>query len=274
MKPHGKRTHSPQGWPLTRKGWLEAGQSPADPFNDFDREPGMVESVAKRYADGRLGILQHLDLYSRLGSPPHQWGAIFYRPIEPTSIELDLFSGLEIADVQDRLPYVWCEHGYWQKAMFVEVVDKVDDRERVNLGPIRSVVRLQRFDLLHPLIGHPAEPASFHGAYPFLLGLCDWELVTESGFFPVGDHELPHEGIKARAEVPQDVAEDQSELFFGDLATDDPARLVPPGLGVVVDGDCVRAVIDKSLSESIEGLSVSVRTTELCQRPAEVSHGQ
>ena len=36
---HGKQTHSPEGWPLTREGWLEAGKNPADPFDEFDRVP-------------------------------------------------------------------------------------------------------------------------------------------------------------------------------------------------------------------------------------------
>ena len=59
---------SPEGWPLTREGWLEDSYRAPDPLNEVSVFPIEVETVAKRYAEGRLLIHVHIQFFSRQSS--------------------------------------------------------------------------------------------------------------------------------------------------------------------------------------------------------------
>src|SRR5581483_2315477 len=86
-----------------------------------------------------------------------------------------------------------------------------------------------------------------------------------------GEDELPDEVVEARAEVADQVAEDEGELLERRLAQDVPAERVPARAGVVFGQDRVRLARGELGDEVVEGLAMLLGPAELREHAREVA---
>lgn len=129
------------GWPLSREGWLEDGYRVPHPVDEIPVAPVVVETVAKRYADGRVLIHYHADIKRRGCADSEMLCAIFYCPAREMVFNLNF--GMARREIDDVISFAERQQRCWQKPVLVDVVDVIEDGERVNLGPLASMARVE-----------------------------------------------------------------------------------------------------------------------------------
>ena len=89
----------------------------------------------------------------------------------------------------------------------------------MQVGPVEPLEGLHRLDQRRPLLGD-ALSAAPPWTRPVLLPLHDRERRLPAGLAAAEEHELPDEVVERRAEVPEDVAEDQRQILERRLRLD------------------------------------------------------
>jgi hypothetical protein len=123
-----------------------------------------------------------------------------------------------------------CDQRSWQQPVLVEVVDVVEDGQRVNLGTLPSVTRVESLKSLNL-----PDPCWIDAAQVLpdrrspIHGVLDaWEGGAPVKGSPVDLNQLPDDVVKAGAEVVEHVTEDEGELLkWGKRSLEFPAEPIP-----------------------------------------------
>jgi hypothetical protein len=273
---------SPQGWQLTREGWLEDGYGLSDPSDQIDvgisPPVPVVESVAKRYAEGRVGVVAKLYFAERgLKEQLKELRSIFYRSVEEG--RKVCLSPSEVSIPQRPCESLSRDDNGWQGAVFVDVVDVIQNGQEVSLGPVPSVIRLQLADLIHPLGGDTLETITGHRR-PMLLDSYAGEGITVGRDLPVGEHQLPNEIVQRGPKIGEHVPEDETQVSEHDrlirrLLSHLPAPMNRMGwIRVHIHSDAVDLSIDELVPMHLERVGVELGTFQLGPNDAHVTgHG-
>jgi hypothetical protein len=268
-----KQVHplSPEGWPLTREGWIEDGYGVFDPCNKggvgISPSIAVVEPIAKGYAEGRIGIRANLQFAER-GIDGHaiELDAIFYRSVEKI-IDLDGPSA-EICVSDEQPKFLRPDNDWWEGAVLVHVVDVVKNGERVPFGLVPSVVRLQLFDLFDPSRVDADQPIT-DSRSPVARVLNTGETMLVRRSVPGSEHQLPDQIIECCSKVGQHVSVDEREFrknsqLVRRLRSELPPAMKSMGwLSIHIDGVAIGATVDKLGPLVDEVLSVELRPVEL-----------
>jgi hypothetical protein len=207
----------------------------------------MVESIAKGYAERKLGIWSDVELVER-GVPQHtqELDAVFYGSVEKV-VEVQRPSGhVRTLDFGGE---AWGGHDdRWQGPVLIDVVDVVENGKQVSLRFVRPMVGLQLLDLVDP------SWIDANQASPLGRGLVTGELHARESMFiawgvPSSKNELPDQIIESGTQVGEHVPKDQSKLrkdppLVRRLCPDLPAPMTRVRwIGIPVEGDAVRATL-------------------------------
>lgn len=248
------------GAPLTQKGRLEDGYGVSDPGNDSLGVPGKAKSVAKRYAEHRAGIHLHLKVIDRATAPhvdAHELCALFYRPVsEVLSAELSPVASADLnRDLAD------CGDHWRQEPMFVDVVDVVEEGERVPRW-VCSMVRLQSLDFRDPERINAPEAIS-DSTCPVLVVFDEWERRAIRWPALPDKDQLPDEVVQARAQVAPHITVDERQLYWRPMMNG-PAVVIGVAIRVELIGEAIGFTIKEFAEDRVEGFEMRLGLVELC----------
>jgi hypothetical protein len=208
------------------KVWLEPGDD-----NVPDELKGLLDDIAnrtvarhvrliERYERGTLKI--HLQVGTVHDGKRSDLCAVVHRPASLRMVEqLDAKDGLPGGVGKRGLRIAGSQSGEAQPAVLINVVEMVEDPERMSFGrAISSVVRLQSLNACRRLLGNPACNPRRSLFTLFVLpekslGLEDGELRPLGRSAAVGKDELPSKVVQAGPEVMETVPHEDAKAQGG-----------------------------------------------------------
>jgi hypothetical protein len=265
---------SPEGWPLTREGWLEDGYGPVNPVDQVglgvSPSVGVVEPVGKLYENPRAFLELSAKLWHRGVEGQAQEILVVLKWLGQEVLDVHLGALGHRADVEVELP-AWELHGsWWKRPVFVGVVQAVKNGEQMSFGVRRAMVWLKLFDPLDPGGIYAAEPVTDRRS-PIRLVLNAGERVTIRGGAVVRKDELPNEVVERGAEIAQQVSENKREIDRR-LLFDLPSEVHGMRrLGIEMHRDRIWVALHELSLASVERFSVSFRPTQLRDDDGQIS---
>jgi hypothetical protein len=107
----------------------------------FTVAPVAPGTVAKRYAEGRVLIHYHAEIHRRRDPRPEMLCAVFYHAASKVVLSPD--AGVIFGKLNRVTDPAGCDQRSWQQPVLVEVVDVVEDGQRVNPGTLPSITRVE-----------------------------------------------------------------------------------------------------------------------------------
>ncbi len=221
----------------------EIGGKAFDHFDDAEAEfvDGVAPklSLAKDYFDGKLAIHFHMGLALGVEAVSHGYCAVFERAVLVDDFK-SAANGL-VLEANVGLPCLPHDReGCVEGSVLVHVGGVDQDREGTSDRVIPSKVRLHVLDACPMLAAGPAEhrvePPGGRGAFRV-----DRELIPARRLGSIEDDQLPNKVVESRAQMVNDLAEDER----------------PHGVGVLSDEDS----LDKPLTLSLRLVGNQVRTS-------------